>query len=961
MTRVYMLLISVCLVSGQVPPASRDVLTHHNDKYRSAVYSAETSLTPTTVNSKSFGKIFARRVQGQIWGQPLYVHGVPVNGKPRNVVYVATSENLVYGFDADDRSPDEGTTPLASRYLGRPRAIDSGIGFLTIFPSNGVSGTPVIDLGVPPDPANGILYVLAKLDHDDKFHIFALELASLAIRTSVVVTGKAPGQGNSTVSFDSDKDHLARSALLISGNHLVVAFGSGPKNDWDFPNYHGWVMSYSLPGLAQTGVYVTTPSDTGMGAIWQSGNGPAADDQGNVYVMTGNGPFQSTKPLPDLTNAFVKLSNSDGWLRLADWYSPPSRNALNDCDLDLGSSGPAVIQDAGKVLGVGKSGILYVLNKDNMGRTEAALPDFHTWRGTPDCISGQCFRVAENLFQPPGATKQPCHGNMTDNNGNWQQVVDSYPHVHGAPAIWKLGSNNFNLYVWPEQDDLKAYHFDGQHFSSTPVGSSAPISAAMMSMPGGVLSISWNGVNPSSGILWAARPNPAPAGFAVGNPFVSVFNNQQHFVFRNRDGTIWDSYFVRALNLDGSIDTTNSVWHSQAISTAGNPAVGDAFVSVFTMSDPFHFDQQHFVYLDRLGHILDSFYVRSANSWRFQTINTAGHAVAGKIVVSAFYDQQHFAWIDAAGAIWDSYYVQNDGWHVQQINTNNHPAAGSLFISVFDAAAQQHFVYTDAAKNVWDSYYVKGDGWHYQQVDTHGHVPVGDVFVSAFYDQQHFAWIDAAGAIWDSYYIQNHGWHFQQINTNGHPAAGNLFISVFASAAQQHFVYTDAAKNVWDSFYVKGQNWRFQQIQTSGHTPVSSIFVSDFFDQQHFVWIDNTGNVWDSFYSQQGNDWQTQTLSSCMYQMSRDLTPNNAPCNGINKTVRGYIQAFAAVPQPNGQLAELWTSEQNQTDSVLWFAKQSPPTIADGKVFVVEFPPPTPGGDWATSSAFGRLIVYSRR
>jgi hypothetical protein len=512
-----------------------------------------------------------------------------------------------------------------------------------------------------------------------------------------------------------------------------------------------------------------------------------------------------------------------------------------------------------------------------------------------------------------------------------------------------MGSNSVNLYVWPEQDYLKGYHFDGQQFSTNPVASSAPVAAAMMSMPGGVLSLSWNGADPNSGVIWTARPNPMPGGTAVGSPFVSAFNDQQHFVFRNRDGTIWDSYYIRGAG-----------WHMQPINTAGAPAAGDMFVSVFTAAD-----QQHFVYQDRLHNIWDSLYVRSENAWRFQLIDTQNHVPAGAAVASAFYDQQHFVWPDAAGRIWDNYFSQHDNqWHFQEISTNGHPTAGNVFVSVFDSAHQQHFVYTDTPGNIWDSYYVRGDTWHYQQIDAQGHVPVGGVFVSAFLDQQHFAWRDAAGRIWDNYFSQhdNH-WHFQQIDTNGHPAAGNLFVSVFDSAAQQHFVYTDAQKNIWDSLYIRSQNtWRYQQIETSGHAPAGGISVSAFFDQQHFVWIDSTGSVWDRFYSQEGDHWQTNTVSSCMIPAG-DLTPNDGPCNGINKIVRGYVQAFAATPR-NGQLIELWNSEQNQNDSVQWFAKQSPPTIADGKVFVVEFPARVPGKsprDWSASTAFGRLIVYSLR
>src|ERR1700730_9771630 len=178
----------------------RNVLTQHNDIYRSGVYSGETILRPTNVNAKRFGKIFARRVVGQIWGQPLYVRGVPVNGQLRNVVYVATSENWVYAFDADDLRPDDTIKPLKSVHLGDPAPVPAS-DFGTIKPSNGISSTPVIDLGSPPDPSRGTLYVVAKLNQDNNYHIFGLDLGTLTIRpnaqeqsTGVIVSGAAPGQ-----------------------------------------------------------------------------------------------------------------------------------------------------------------------------------------------------------------------------------------------------------------------------------------------------------------------------------------------------------------------------------------------------------------------------------------------------------------------------------------------------------------------------------------------------------------------------------------------------------------------------------------------------------------------------------------------------------------------------------------------------------------------------------------------
>jgi hypothetical protein len=635
-----------------------------------------------------------------------------------------------------------------------------------------------------------------------------------------------------------------------------------------------------------------------MGGIWQSGAGPAADDQENVYVMTGNGHFQSTQRLPDLADSFVKLENKDGALRLVDWYTPPSRDVMEACDLDLGASGPAVIQDSGRVLGAGKSGILYVLNKEAMGKTAAGfdLTRAGQWRGTPDCAGpAQCFRVAENQHGQSD-TQQTCNmqgfpfSGTGFNNSNWNLALNSYPHVHGSPVVWKKGDNDFLMYVWPEEDYLKAYHFDGQTFSTTPVGSSKPIDAAEMSMPGGILSLSWDGTNAGSAIIWASRPNPGRP-HVIDGPFINVFSghDQQHFSFTASDGIIWDAFYCPGCSGDK--------WPSQQINGSGGvtdapPAVSGPFVDTYA-----EHDQQHFGYLAKNGEIWDAFYCSgcSGNKWQKQKINSGGV-------------------------------------------TDAPPAASGPFVNVFSGHDQQHFAYLATNQNgrngeIWDAFYCpgcSGGKWQKQKINGSGGV------------------------------------------TDAPPAVSGPFVDTYAEHDQQHFTYLANNGEIWDVFYCpgcSGNKWQKQKINSGGATgtppAASAPFVNAFsgHDQQHFAYKGKDGGIWDAFYCPgcSGDKWQKQeiTVSICMLMSSNnDLTPNDAPCNAINKIVHGYVEAFQALPGSTGLLRELWNSEINPGDSVEWFAKDSLPTIADGKVFVAEFPNPI-GSYWNSIGASGRLIVYA--
>jgi hypothetical protein len=362
--------LSVWLVQAQTYSGT---LTWHNDLARTGQNLQETLLTPANVNPKTFGKLFSFPVDGQIFGQPLYVNNVAIPGKGTyNVIYVATENDSVYAFDADGVN----TTPLWSDSFINPSkgitpipCADTGAVPCPFASVIGITGTPVID------PASGTLYLVAATKENGKYvnRLHALDITTGAekfggpVQIEASVKGTGSGNKHGVVSFDAHHQSQRPGLLLLNG---VVYLGWASFGD--VPPFHGWILGYGATSLAQSAVFNSTPNGTD-GGVWESGGAPAVDPAGNIYLLTGNGTFDINKGGSDWGDTFLKF---DASLAVQDYFTPFDQLKLAKNDIDLGSGAGMVLPTQNgkfpdEIVGAGKEGLIYVVNRSNMGKFNA--------------------------------------------------------------------------------------------------------------------------------------------------------------------------------------------------------------------------------------------------------------------------------------------------------------------------------------------------------------------------------------------------------------------------------------------------------------------------------------------------------------------------------------------------------------------------------------------------------------
>jgi hypothetical protein len=499
---------SVTSISAQFSVArnaqsAADVVTFKNDVSRTGQYLVETTLTPANVNSTSFGLLHNPNVDGKVDAQPLYLSQLPIGGAPHNVVYVATEHGSVYAFDADSGAQLWQVSLLASGEMpSDPR------GCAQVMPEMGITSTPVIDRTAG---AHGTLYVVAmSIDKSSNYHqrLHALDVTTGAelLNGPTDITATFP---NATMAFEPGQ-YKERAALLLADGLIYTTWAS----NCDYGPYSGWVISFKQADLTRASVLNVAPNsgvaqdgDTTFfsiygPSIWMAGDGPGADAAGNVYLLTANGRFDTdldSNGAPnggDYGNSFLKISASGGNLAVTDYFTMFNEHDESTQDLDLGSGGEMLLPDMTDgtntvkhlVVGAGKDGKIYLVDRDNMGKFDPAK---------------------NNIWQELDT-----------------QALNGY--VFSSPAYY-----NGRVYYGVYGRALKAFSIANAKLAATPTS----LSASTFGYPGTSPAISANAT--ANAIVWA-HENATPAvlhAYDASNLAHELYNSNQATGSRDQFGT----------------------------------------------------------------------------------------------------------------------------------------------------------------------------------------------------------------------------------------------------------------------------------------------------------------------------------------------------------------------------------------------------------------------------------------
>ena len=287
------------------------------------VGAASTGITAATVSTLHRQQV---QLDGTVDSSPIYLHAVTVNGQMHDVFFVTTTYGKTEAIDASNGK-------LLWRYTPPTYSSYAGSAQITVM-------TPLAD------PARTAIYAGEPDGH----------IVKLAVATGKLIW---------STSITRDPTHEKLAGSLNYSRGLVLAATDGYIGD--APPYQGHVVTLNPPNghivtvwnslcSSRRGIIQPSTCSQSDSAIWGR-SAPVVDPAtGDIYVATGNGPFDGREYWGDS----VLVLSPDGKRLLKHW-TPTDQAYLNSNDLDLGSTAPALLGNGYFVQG-GKDGKLRLLS-----------------------------------------------------------------------------------------------------------------------------------------------------------------------------------------------------------------------------------------------------------------------------------------------------------------------------------------------------------------------------------------------------------------------------------------------------------------------------------------------------------------------------------------------------------------------------------------------------------------------
>jgi hypothetical protein len=579
--RLLCLLAFVWLSLGATKVVAAEVLTQRGNNERTGTYTDNVIDQQLVSDPNRWGSLPSLQILGTVYAQPLYAENVVIPGLGQhNVVLLASALNVLSAYDARTLSLIWTVNTLGSNdktklgHLGCDGISDNfsneGIG---------IEATPVIDRN-----RNHMIVSYRKNDIG----------AVSAARQRLALIDIASGKVLRTVEIappEQDADwhiwHRSRASLLLVNDVVYVAFGSRCE-DPGTPTFRGWIIAFAAETLDQVGAFSPTignsafPNGVDGGGIWQGSSGLAADSSGDFYLLTGNRRLSGCKPAPcdafsreqpNLADSFIRVTpriqrDASGKIvrvdmQVHDWFSPYRKIWLDDDDLDLGSAGPVLLPDTNFLVGGGKQGILYLLDRTNMGKLDANPPfdgtqldkirQFDTYDQWPEDFTRdhvvQKFQAAINQYISGMHSKPDAHIAIEKQNA---RQLDAFI----------VGSNGAIWVTWEANDGQWADWYPQAPAEITPTGFALPgAHLAAAKQNDNQLDVFVVGNDGAIYVTWevgdgrwtdggGGQPGPAritPAGLAPPGGCVTAIkqnNNQLDAFVVGNDGAIYVTWEV---------------------------------------------------------------------------------------------------------------------------------------------------------------------------------------------------------------------------------------------------------------------------------------------------------------------------------------------------------------------------------------------------------------------------------